>query len=1237
MAASIKIDQAGLSAGGAGQSRTDGLDGGETVTLTNEGGGSTTRFILRWAPVEDIAALASLAPTAPGSNVWSFTPSQGAYGEYLIECIEDEGQITQSTQRRVFGVRLPASGLLVPALNTVADPTASLQSSGPAQVAASDNNATDFTSEPLLNNYAFAGWWRAMRELFFAVEAGGGGGGAVTSVKGADGITPTTAQVGIVTLSGSELLPLDGSRAMTGDLDMDSNAISNSGPINGVTLTSSGSASDFLNAAGGYVPVPGGGVTNLQQAYDGGPSVNTNATTGSLSITGTEALNFQSDQSIQAVATASFELVCSNGPIINVSDTLIYSPANVALSIQYSGVNAWQYAGNGAGSFIGYTSVGNYSIAGVGAASFWNVSAFQEYNFDPAGPTGSFNAGTSANPYQDHSFRGNGTSGQFAAQGHEFVRFTGIGSASGTFQANNFNTFDITARAGGGTLFTALNYDSVNFASSASGVGIFTVNDFETVNIATSGPTGSMTIESESLRLFSQGILQVASDGTQGSAGEFLGSDGAGGTKWLTPAGGGTSSLQQAYNAGPAIVTNSGVGALDISGTEEIRIRSTGNQLYEADNFLIQPTAASGNLEFDGFNSTSFEGAGARAFSIRNMDSVSIFSSAAGTGNFSVEDYSTATFQNLNQLTLNSGNTQITGSGLLRVITPNGGGTSGQFLGSDGFGGVEWQTPSGGGGGTISQINVIGLGITNPNGPIATIDATALQTATAQAQNTADQAILDAGNAQTDATQALADAAGAQSTADSKLSGITAGTPNVTIDSATDPLNPSISVAQTTAGLLANVYFTADSVTTTEGTFYETNIVDKGSTASSGITNQLTLTTPSVFQSFPRDFLGPTATAPVLIPSGAYTGFITAQVSSNNGDQDFIIESYVCDVQGAPIDAGGVVGSLGFETLNIAESGRVDLTANRETSVRMDTTQAFSYTLAVGQRVRYLVRVQKVGGSGTSKVVTLFSGSDFNSFFQIPILAPAIAYDAIEDEGTELSRRTTINFVGAGVTATDDAVNGKTIVTIPGGGGGGGVTSIAAGPGIAVDSSNPAIPIVSSSIKGALQTWPIASARSNQPMTGNFPVGRAYAVAAIAAEDTTINTIEFFCAQNAGGGTYGVAIYNTAGVRLAYESGQTGALGINVAQLTNDTGTPVAVALAAGSAYYLVVESDINSFNLVARPTYNPPISATVPPISFFVPNSRSVDPTGLPANISAFFGQVGSGVQNYWMQAFTT
>ena len=39
----------------------------------------------------------------------------------------------------------------------------------------------------------------------------------------------------------------------------------------------------------------------------------------------------------------------------------------------------------------------------------------------------------------------------------------------------------------------------------------------------------------------------------------------------------------------------------------------------------------------------------------------------------------------------------------------------------------------------------------------------------------------------------------------------------------------------------------------------------------------------------------------------------------------------------------------------------------------------------------------------------------------------------IQDEGSALTQRTTLNFTGPGVTVTDDAINSRTVITIPGG------------------------------------------------------------------------------------------------------------------------------------------------------------------------------------------------------------
>lgn len=167
MPAQMRIDQATLGAGTPGVSRTDGLDDGSLVTLTSLGGGTTHRFELLDFPDGDTTAEASLAPTGP--TVWTFTPTALVWGTYRIRLITDEGLPTESRQTRILGVRLPNSGLLIPAWNEIADPNGSRINETATVVAASENNepSAEFAGgEP-------RGWYPALRALFLAVDGGG--------------------------------------------------------------------------------------------------------------------------------------------------------------------------------------------------------------------------------------------------------------------------------------------------------------------------------------------------------------------------------------------------------------------------------------------------------------------------------------------------------------------------------------------------------------------------------------------------------------------------------------------------------------------------------------------------------------------------------------------------------------------------------------------------------------------------------------------------------------------------------------------------------------------------------------------------------------------------------------------------------------------------------------------------------------------------------------------------------
>lgn len=180
MAANMIIDQAGLPAGTAGKTRTDGLATGALVTLTSAGGGTTHRFQLLWAPTAAWAsAPASLTQTTP--TTWTFTPAAGVYGTYRIELIVDEGLSTEDRQIRLFGVRTPVKGLRLPALNEIASSLATLLNNGADQIAASEANENIVGGPFAAGNYG--GWYPELELAFDEIEAGGGGGSGKQTAK----------------------------------------------------------------------------------------------------------------------------------------------------------------------------------------------------------------------------------------------------------------------------------------------------------------------------------------------------------------------------------------------------------------------------------------------------------------------------------------------------------------------------------------------------------------------------------------------------------------------------------------------------------------------------------------------------------------------------------------------------------------------------------------------------------------------------------------------------------------------------------------------------------------------------------------------------------------------------------------------------------------------------------------------------------------------------------------------
>lgn len=194
MAAQLQIDQDGLPAGTPGKSRTDGLDTGAEVTLTNTGLGTTTTFRLLWVPPGDTTAVASLAATED-PKVWTFEPTSEVYGSYRIELVENEGLVTEKRERRVLVVRTPNLGLVIPALNERGSSKASLFEADAAIIEAAENNADDYEDEAL-NALPYAAWWRSIHELATAVDG-------FTAVEGPTGPTGATGATGSTGATGA--------------------------------------------------------------------------------------------------------------------------------------------------------------------------------------------------------------------------------------------------------------------------------------------------------------------------------------------------------------------------------------------------------------------------------------------------------------------------------------------------------------------------------------------------------------------------------------------------------------------------------------------------------------------------------------------------------------------------------------------------------------------------------------------------------------------------------------------------------------------------------------------------------------------------------------------------------------------------------------------------------------------------------------------------------------------------
>ena len=262
-----------------------------------------------------------------------------------------------------------------------------------------------------------------------------------------------------------------------------------------------------------------------------------------------------------------------------------------------------------------------------------------------------------------------------------------------------------------------------------------------------------------------------------------------------------------------------------------------------------------------------------------------------------------------------------------------------------------------------------------------------------------------------------------------KLDSVVAGS-NVEVNNV-DPLNPIVSAfPTTTAGLLSRTYFTGDTVTTSEGTFYKSNRDDKGTVATATQTVNVNDNQKAFFS---QDLISDPYPIDTTIFAGAYSGVLNGLVSSNGGEQKFYVEIYKTDIDGVPIAsgiAGSPVGDLGVTVVAIAESGLIDLQSGNETQFSITADLKENLSLLSTNLIRYHVAAEKVGTTGGAIDVSISYGFDHVSHLDIPVQAltnTVINTDSVEfpssatqyDINRNLKTNIDFNTQGIGVNASD--------------------------------------------------------------------------------------------------------------------------------------------------------------------------------------------------------------------------
>src|SRR6478736_6455650 len=215
----------------------------------------------------------------------------------------------------------------------------------------------------------------------------------------------------------------------------------------------------------------------------------------------------------------------------------------------------------------------------------------------------------------------------------------------------------------------------------------------------------------------------------------------------------------------------------------------------------------------------------------------------------------------------------------------------------------------------------------------------------------------------------------------------------------------------TTAGISTRVWFTADQTTITAGTFDLTNATSKGTVASH---QQTVANDDGQNKYFTTDLIGQPFAMATTFPAGTYAGSLSASTTPTNANQKFTVELYRCNNAGTPIASGvsgAVVGSLGVTVIMIMDSGEVTLANASITNLPVSTILGVGgFTINAGERIRYHVSAEKVGTAGGVINESVYYGSSYNSFIDVPVIYNS---SSIKDVST----------VTSGVGTVTDALN----------------------------------------------------------------------------------------------------------------------------------------------------------------------------------------------------------------------